>query len=210
MKLKEPLSGVLHLSGALLSVAAAVLLILSGLGDPWKIVSFSVYCSSLLILYSFSTLYHWLPQAAGGKGQLFRKLDHLSIYLLIAGTYTPFCLVTLRGPWGWSVFGVIWGFAFIGMLVQSVYINVNRRLTTLIYIGMGWMVVIAVKPLFEALPLNAILLLIGGGLAYSLGGVVYAYKRPNFAKYFGFHELWHVMVLAGSFLHFVCVFMYVK
>jgi hemolysin III len=208
MKFKDPLSGALHFAGALLSIAATVVLILSGLGDPWKIVSFSIYGATLFILYSFSTLYHWLPQEIGGKNQIFRKLDHLSIYLLIAGTYTPFCLVAIRGPWGWSLFGVIWGLAVIGMLVQSVYINVKRWITTLIYIGMGWMVVIALKPLFESLPLNGIYLLIAGGLSYSVGGIVYTVKKPNVSRYFGFHELWHIFVLAGSFLHFLCILMF--
>lgn len=209
IKLKEPLSGALHFSGAVLSAAAIVVLILSGIGDPWKIVSFSIYGTTLLVLYSFSTLYHWLPQEAGGKNQLFRKLDHLSIYLLIAGSYTPFCLVTIRGPWGWSLFGVVWGLAISGMLVQSVYINVKRWLTTSIYIGMGWMAVFAIKPILENLPTNGIYLLVAGGIAYSIGGVVYATKKPNLSKYFGFHELWHVFVLAGSFLHFLCILMFV-
>ncbi len=209
MKLKNPLSGSLHFIGALLSIAAIVLLILSGLGDPWKIISFSIYGSTLLILYSCSTLYHWLPQEAGGKNQIFRKLDHLSIYLLIAGTYTPFCLVTLRGPWGWSLFGVIWGLAIMGILIQAVYINVKRWITTSIYIGMGWMVVIALKPIYESLQLNGIYLLVAGGLAYSIGGVVYTLKKPNISKYFGYHELWHIFVLLGSFLHFLCVLIFV-
>jgi len=209
IKLKDPLSGALHFLGAALSAVAAVLLISSALGDPWRIVSFSIYGATLFILYSFSTLYHWLPQEAGGKDQLFRKLDHLSIYLLIAGTYTPFCLVTIRGPWGWSLFGIIWGFAIIGMLAQSVYINVKRWITTLIYLGMGWMVLIALKPLLEALPLNGVYLLIAGGLSYSIGGIVYVAKRPNFSKHFGFHELWHLFVLAGSFFHFLCVLIFV-
>jgi len=209
IKLKDPLSGALHFLGAALSVAALVLLILAGYGDPWRTVSFSIYGATLIILYSFSTLYHWLPQEAGGKDQLFRKLDHLSIYLLIAGTYTPFCLVTMRGPWGWSLFGIIWGLAITGILVQSVYINVKRWITTLIYVGMGWMVLIALNPLLEALPLNGVYLLIAGGLSYSIGGIVYAVKRPNFSKHFGFHELWHIFVLAGSLFHFLCVLIFV-
>lgn len=209
IKFKDPLSGALHFLGAVLSVIAAILLLFSALGDPWRIVSFSIYGATLFILYSFSTLYHWLPKEAGGKNQLFRKFDHLSIYLLIAGTYTPFCLVTMRGPWGWSLFGVVWGLAVIGMLVQSVYINVKRWITTLIYVGMGWMVLIALKPLLETLPLNGIYLLIAGGLSYSVGGIVYAIKKPNFSKHFGFHELWHIFVLAGSFFHFLCVLIFV-
>ncbi|MFA5112674.1 MAG: hemolysin III family protein [Candidatus Margulisiibacteriota bacterium] len=209
LRLKEPLSGALHFLGAVLAVLALVALILNGLDSPWKIVSFSIYGATLILLYNFSTLYHWAPPELGGKNQLFRKLDHLSIYLLIAGSYTPFCLVTMRGPWGWSLLGVVWGLALIGIMVQAIYINVDRRLTTLIYIGMGWMVLVAIKPLLAALPPNGIWLLFLGGLAYSLGGVVYALKKPNFSRFFGFHELWHLFVLLGSFLHFLAIYLYI-
>ncbi len=209
MKMKEPISSILHLLGAILSVAALVVLVLSGLDSVWKVVSFSIYGATLILLYSFSAVYHWVPQAWGGKNQLFRKLDHLSIYLLIAGTYTPFCLVTMRGPWGWSLFGVVWGLAIIGVLIQSVYINVDRRFTTLVYIGMGWMVVIAFKPLLDALSLNGIYLMVLGGVTYSVGGLVYAFKKPNLSKYFGFHELWHTFVLLGSFFHFLAIYYFI-
>ncbi|MDD4179571.1 MAG: hemolysin III family protein [Candidatus Margulisbacteria bacterium] len=209
MKLKEPLSGALHFLGLMLAVIASVFLILSGLDSAWKIVSFSIYGATLILLYNFSTIYHWIPKELGGETQLFRKLDHLAIYLLIAGTYTPFCLVTMRGPWGWSLFGIVWGLALAGILIQSVYINVDRRFTTLIYVGMGWMVLIAIKPLLETLNPNGIWLLVFGGVAYSVGGIVYALKKPNFSKYFGFHELWHLFVLLGSFFHFLAVYYYV-
>jgi hemolysin III len=209
MKLKDPLSGALHFLGVLLSIIALIILILNGLDSVWKLVSFSIYGATLILLYNFSTLYHWVPQELGGKQQLFRKLDHLSIYLLIAGTYTPFCLVTMRGPWGWSLLGVVWGLALIGILIQSVYINVDRSFTTLVYIGMGWMVLIAFKPLLATLNLNGIWLLLLGGVSYSVGGVVYARKKPNLFKYFGFHELWHVFVLLGSFCHFLAIYYYV-
>lgn len=209
MKLKDPVSGSLHFAGAVFAAIAIVLLVKAGWGDAWKIVSFSIYGATMLILYSFSTLYHCLPKEAGGPNQIFRKLDHLSIYLFIAGTYTPFCLVTLRGPWGWSLGGVIWGLAIAGILVQSVYINVKRWITTLIYIGMGWMVVIAIKPLMDHLDVNGLYLLLAGGLSYSGGGFVYALRKPNISKHFGFHELWHVFVLLGSLCHFLAVLMYV-
>lgn len=209
MKLKEPLSGALHLFGLTLSVFGLAALILAGPGSAWKIVSFSIYGAALILLFTFSVIYHWVPQSWGGPNQIFRKLDHLSIYLLIAGTYTPFCLVTMRGPWGWSLFGIIWGLAVSGILIQAVYINVDRRFTTLIYIAMGWMVLIAFKPLLGTLNINGIWLLIFGGAVYSLGGVVYALRRPNLFKYYGFHELWHSLVLLGAFLHFLAVYYYV-
>jgi hemolysin III len=209
MKLKDPVSGSLHFAGAVFAAIGMVLLVKAGLGDAWKIISFSVYGATLLILYNFSTLYHWLPMEIGGPNQLLRKLDHISIYLLIAGTYTPFCLVTLRGPWGWSLLSVIWGLAIAGIALQSVYINVDRRITTSIYVGMGWIVVTAIKPLMDHLDDNGLFLLLTGGLFYSVGGVVYALKKPNISNHFGFHELWHVFVLLGSFCHFLAIWLYV-
>lgn len=209
MRLREPLSGWIHFVGILLSIAALVVLVVVGHDSAWKVVAFSIYGGTLILQYNFSTLYHWVYGPNNQRLPLLRKLDHLSIYLLIAGTYTPFCLVTLRGPWGWSILGVIWGFALLGVVIQSIYINVNRIFTTIIYLGMGWMIVIALKPLLETLPLNGLWLLLAGGLAYSLGGVVYALKKPNFSKVFGFHELWHLFVLLGSFLHFLSILFYV-
>lgn len=185
------------------------MLLLSALGDPWKIVSFSIFGATLFILYSFSTLYHWLPKEAGGRYQLFRKLDHSSIYLLIAGSYTPFCLVTIRGPWGWSLFGIVWGLAVTGILIKYLNINTGRWIRTLLYVGMGWIAVIAIRPILENLSLNGLYLLVAGGLAYSIGGIFYTTKKPNFSKHFGFHELWHIFVLVGSFLHFLCVLIFV-
>ncbi len=207
--LKDPVSGALHFAGAIFAAIAIVLLVRAGWGDAWKIVSFSIYGASMLILFNFSTLYHWLPKEAGGPHQIFRKLDHLSIYLLIAGTYTPFCLVTLRGPWGWTIFGIIWGLAIAGILMQSVYINVARWLTTLVYLGMGWMIVVAIQPLMNNLEVNGLYLLLAGGLSYSVGGIIYGLKKPNIFKHFGFHELWHVFVLLGAFFHFMAVLLYV-
>lgn len=209
MKLKEPVSGFLHLIGALLSIAALVILVVIGHYDAWRVVSFSIYGATMIILYSASTLYHWLPQQAGGKNQIFRKFDHCSIYLLIAGTYTPFCLVTLNGPWGWSLFGVIWGLAILGVLVQSIYINVWRWLTTTIYILMGWLILVGLKPLLSNLPLNAFWWLLAGGLIYSIGGVIYTIKKPNLWKNFGYHELWHIFVLLGSACHFIVMFCFI-
>jgi hemolysin III len=163
----------------------------------------------MFLLYLFSTLYHWLPKEAGGKNQVFRKLDHLAIYLLIAGTYTPFCLNTLRGPWGWSIFGVVWGLAVVGMAIQGVFINVWRWLTTTVYVVMGWVIVLALKPLLANLSWNGFLLLLGGGVIYSIGGVIYTIKKPNLFKNFGYHELWHIFVLGGSICHFLALLFYV-
>ncbi len=210
ISLKDPLSGAIHLFGLFFGIAALVLLLVFGHDSAWKVVAFSVYGSTLIILYFASVLYHWLPQAAGGKQQLFRKFDHLSIYLLIAGTYTPFCLIPLRGPWGWSIFGVVWGLAILGVALQSIYINVWRWLTTTVYIVMGWLIVIGIKPLIEHLPLAGILWLIAGGIIYTIGGVIYTIKKPDLLCYFGYHELWHTLVFLGSLCHFVAIFFYLS
>lgn len=209
MKLKEPLSGLLHLIGALLAIPALVVLLVIGHSSVWKVVSFSIYGASLFFLYLFSTLYHWLPHEAGGKKQIFRKLDHLAIYFLIAGTYTPFCLNTLRGPWGWTIFGLVWGIGITAMAIQAVYINVWRWLTTTVYIVMGWLIVIGLKPLTQNIAPQGFYLLLAGGIVYSIGGVIYTIKKPNLFKYFGYHELWHVFVLIGSILHFLALLFYV-
>lgn len=209
IKLKEPLSGLLHLFGMFFGIAALVLLLVFGHDSPWKVVSFSIYGASVILLYLFSTLYHWLPKEAGGKYQVFRKLDHCSIYALIAGTYTPFCLITLNGAWGWTLFGLIWGLAITAITIQAIYINVWRWLTTTAYVVMGWLIVIALKPLIENLPAAGFYWLFAGGVIYSLGGIIYTIKKPNLFKKFGYHELWHVLVLLGSICHFVTLFFYV-
>lgn len=208
MSLKEPLNGLIHLIGAVLAIPATIILIILGRDSAWKIVSFSVYGLTLFLLYLFSTLYHWLPASAGGRYQVLRKFDHLAIYLLIAGTYTPFCLVILRGPWGWTVFGIVWAFAVTFVTLQSIFIDLPRWLTTTIYILMGWSIVIAIKPLINMLEWPGILLLVLGGVVYSLGGVIYTIKKPNLFKNFDYHALWHILVLLGSALIYVVMLVY--
>jgi hemolysin III len=208
LKLKDPLNGLIHLIGALLVIPATVILIILGSDSAWKIVSFSIYGTTLLLLYIFSTLYHWLPEKAGGKYQVFRKLDHLAIYAFIAGTYTPFCLISIRGPWGWTLFGAIWTLAITAISLQAIFINLPRSLTTSLYIIMGWLIITVLKPLLSTLPFYGFLLLILGGTIYSLGGVIYTIKKPNLFKHFNYHALWHVMVLLGSICHFLVILFY--
>jgi hemolysin III len=208
-KLKEPLAGSIHLVGAVLSIPALIILIVFGSNSVWKVASFSVYGASLFMVFFFGALYHWLPVEAGGRFQIFRKLDHCSIYLLIAGTYTPFCLNTLRGPWGWTIFGMVWGMAIFGVIVQSVYIDVWRWLTTAVYILMGWLILAALRPLIIALPAPGIWWLLAGGIIYSIGGVIYTLRGPDLHPKFGYHELWHIMVLMGAACHFVAILKYV-
>lgn len=200
----ERLNGVTHLLGTALAAAgAAVLVVLaSRQGDPWKIVSFSIYGAMLFLLYTVSTLYH---STRGKIKDVFRKLDHCSIYLLIAGTYTPFTLVTLRGAWGWSLFGVIWGLAALG-ITQETWLGKGPRIISLIiYILMGWLSVIAMKPLIVALTPAGFAWLAAGGLLYTGGIIFYALDD----KLRHGHGIWHVFVLAGSVSHYLAILLYV-
>ena len=193
-----------HLVGALLACAGAVwLLVLASLeGELLKIISVAIYGLTLVLLYSISTLYHSLQGAAKG---LMRKLDHLSIYLLIAGSYTPFCLVTLEGAWGWSLFGIVWTLAVIGMLQEIKPRSEARVLSIVIYAVMGWIVLVAVKPLIAALGREGFIWLAGGGVLYTVGIIFFAYD----SRFRHWHGIWHLFVMGGSLMHFVAVLRYV-
>lgn len=193
-----------HLVGAVLACIGALwLIVVAGLqGDPWKIVSFSIYGVTLLMLYGISTLYH---STRGRTKVIMRKLDHLSIYLLIAGSYTPFCLVSLRGSWGWSLFGVVWGLAVIGMLQEIKPRSEARVLSIVIYAVMGWIVLVAVNPLLRSLGAAGFAWLAAGGVFYTVGIVFFAFDR----RYRHWHGIWHLFVIAGSTLHFIAMFFYV-
>ena len=193
-----------HLVGALMSVVGVMVLIAMTvrMGDPWKIVSVSVFGATLILLYSASTLYHSLR---GRAKLILRKLDHLSIYLLIAGTYTPFCLVTLRGAWGWTLFGVVWGLAVIGMLQEIKPRSEARIMSLVIYAVMGWVVVIAIKPLLERIETAGFVWLAAGGLLYTIGIVFYAFD----SRFRHWHGIWHLFVVGGSLAHYVAIAFYV-
>lgn len=200
----EKLNAWTHLVGAVLALAGTVLLIVVAAldGDPWKIVSVSIYGATLVILYSASTLYHSVRGRAKG---VLRKFDHHSIYLLIAGSYTPFCLVSLRGPWGWSLFGTVWGLALLGMLQELRPRNGARLLSVLIYVVMGWVALVALVPLKSALGTAGFAWLAAGGLVYTIGIVFYALDtRLRHA-----HGIWHLFVIAGSAVHYFAILFYV-
>ena len=210
-KIKDPVSALTHLVGAVLSLFGALLLIRYAYQEAttWHIVSFIIYSISLISLYTASTIYHWVP-ISGEKGLIFRKIDHMMIYILIAGTYTPICLISLRGPWGWSLLISIWILAIAGIILKSISMDIPRWLSTGIYIVMGWLVAIAFYPLRRSLPTQGILWLIGGGIVYTLGAVIYALKWPKFTnKWFGFHELFHLFVIGGSVCHFLLMYKYI-
>jgi hemolysin III len=204
MDKRERFNSISHLIGTGLALAGLVVLVVYAArqGDPWKIVSFSIYGVSLLVLYLFSALYH----SVSGKAKVtFQKLDHAAIYLLIAGTYTPFTLVTLRGAWGWPLFGVIWGLALVG-IVQDVLITQRRRiLSVVIYLLMGWLALIAIRPLARVFPSAGLAWMIAGGLIYTIGVLFYVLgERISYG-----HVIFHCFVLAGSTCHYITILFYV-
>ena len=193
-----------HLVGAVLAVVGAVwLLVYASLyGDVWKVVSMAIYGATLVTLYSASTVYH---SVRGRAKQIMQKVDHFSIYLLIAGSYTPFCLVTLRGAWGWTLFGIVWGLAIIGILQEIKPRSEARIMSIVIYAVMGWIVLVAVKPLLAALGTAGFSFLAAGGALYTIGIIFFAYDT----RFRHWHGIWHLFVIAGSLLHFVAICFYV-
>lgn len=200
----ERFNSISHLVGAVAALVGLVVVVVMAArqGDPWKIVSLSVYGTTLFLLYTVSTLYHSLE---GRAKRIFRKLDHLSIYLLIAGTYTPFTLVTLRGAWGWALFGVIWGLALAGMALETLPQQGNRILSVVVYVLMGWLVLVALKPLLAALPTSGFIGLLLGGIFYTGGLAFYLFDE----RIRHFHGIWHLFVLAGSVSHYLTILLYV-
>jgi hemolysin III len=197
---EEIFNSITHGIGVLLSIAALVILVVLavGKGDKWHIVSFSIYGSSLILLYLASTLYHSFTKEK--IKNLFARFDHAAIFLLIAGTYTPFLLTALRGTFGWVLFGIIWGVAVIGVVIRSIYLTRFRKLMVAMYLVMGWMFVVAVGPMIKNLPLTSIIFLFLGGLFYSVGVVFYMKRNLKYG-----HGIWHLFVLAGSIMHFFAV-----
>jgi len=211
MKVRDPFSGFSHLAGAILSVAGLCLLVryASVNGTVRHIVSFSIFGASLILLYTASSIYHLLSVSEKSI-RVLRKIDHMMIYILIAGTYTPVCLIPLRGGWGWSLLISIWSIAMAGIVLKVLWFNAPRWLYTLFYLLMGWLIVIAFVPLVRTMPIAAMLWLIAGGLLYTVGAVIYGTKWPKLkSKVFGFHEMFHIFVLYGSFCHFWMMFRYI-
>ena len=199
----EKFNAVTHVVGTVLALlGATVLVVLAAMeGDPWKVSSVAIYGVTLVSLYSISGLYHSLR---GRPKNILRELDHQSIYLLIAGSYTPFCLVTLRGPWGWSLLGVVWGLALLGGLQELWTRSGARILSVLIYVLMGWCIVVAMVPLVKNLPTGGVAWLMTGGVLYTGGIVFYAFDE----KLKHGHGIWHLFVLAGSISHYISIVVY--
>ena len=193
-----------HLVGALLALGGAVwLLVLAAASGDWlKIFAIAVYGTTLVLLYSISTIYH---SVRGRAKRVLRKLDHLSIYLLIAGSYTPFCLITLRGPWGWSLFGIVWTLALIGMLQEIKPRSEARVMSLVIYAVMGWIVLVAVNPLLASLGAAGFVWLAAGGVLYTVGIIFFVFDE----RFRHWHGIWHLFVIAGSLMHFIAILFYV-
>lgn len=193
-----------HAVGVVFSIAALVLMVLYAVenGDPYFIVAVSIFGATLILLYLMSTLYHSVRHPK--VKHVFRVFDHSCIYLLIAGSYTPFTLVTLRGGWGWTLFGLTWGLALCGIIFKIFFTKRFSILSTLMYIALGWLVIVAIKPLLGAVPTGGVAWLVAGGLLYTFGVVFYAWRRIPYH-----HAIWHLFVMAGSFCHFLAVYYYV-
>jgi hemolysin III len=205
MHFGERFNSITHLVGAVLSVAGLATLVTMGAldGDAYKVVSFAIYGAMLLVLYAISTLYHWVRNPR--IKSVLQKCDHSAIYLLIAGSYTPFTLVTLRGPWGWSLFGVSWGLAALGIVQELTLGRRTRSVSMVLYVLMGWLALVAIHPLVTALPPAGTAWLVAGGLIYSAG--IYFFINDERIRHG--HGIWHLFVLGGSLCQFVTVARYV-
>lgn len=209
--IKDPVSGYTHLAGAVASVVGLAVLIVAALsyGTPRHIISYTVFGVSLICLYSASAAYHLFDGSAQGKTPL-RTLDHMMIYVLIAGTYTPVCLIALNGSLRWIMFAAVWSCAAAGILTQGLWFNAPRWLSTAYYTIMGWLGILVIVPLWRAMSAGGIAFLLGGGLLYTIGAVIYAAKLPHTPwRGFGFHEIFHLFVIGGSLCHYLMILLYV-
>lgn len=207
---REPVNALTHLFGAILSIVGTIILLnyTEIPLTPVVIASILIFGISLVALYTTSGIYH-LVHTTDTVLEKLRKLDHSMIFILIAGSYTPFCMLSLTGGWKWSIITIVWSLAIIGITLKMFWINMPRWLSTGFYIGMGWIALFALKPLYDSLSLGGFLFLLLGGIMYTIGGIIYGLKKPNFSPEFGFHEIFHIFVLLGSFCHYWAILKYV-
>ena len=208
--IREPVNALTHLLGAVLSIIGTIVLLsyTEAPLNPVTIISILIFGISLAALYTTSGIYHLVHTTDAILTKL-RKLDHSMIFLLIAGSYTPFCMLSLSGAWQWSIIIIVWSLALIGISLKMFWIDMPRWLSTGFYIGMGWIALFALKPLYDSLSIGGFFFLLLGGIMYTLGGIIYGIKKPNFSPEFGFHEIFHIFVLLGSFCHYWSIFKYV-
>lgn len=207
--LRDPFSSLSHLIGALLAAVGLVFMILKStdLNQHFGLylASYLVFGITLILMFSASALYHWAKISEAGIRQL-KRIDHIAIFAVIAGTYTPFCLIGLKGSYGWWLFGIIWGIALFGIAMKIFWLHAPRFVSTLFYLAMGWACAFAIGPLSEAISEQALYWLIMGGVSYSVGAIVYALKWPNpIPDHFGFHEIWHLFVIGGAASHYISI-----
>jgi hemolysin III len=210
-KMREPVNGLTHLVGGLLACAGLILLLAKAVnvGRTDQFVAFGIFGVSLVALYAASALYHLLPLSPLGVARL-RRVDHMMIFVLIAGTYTPVCLLALEGGWRGGLLGLVWGLALCGVLLKLLWMGAPRWLSVMLYLGMGWIAVVGASAIFRAVPAGGTAWILAGGLIYSVGALIYGLKRPNLIPgTLGFHELWHLLVMAGSACHFWAMLRYI-
>ena len=209
---REAVNGITHLIGAILAFAGLLALVIkTTIKDP-SVMSLSaviIFGISLILLYSASATYH-LTIAGDDRIKFLRKIDHSMIFILIAGSYAPFCLISLKGIEGFILFGILLFIAILGVCFKLIWFNCPRWISTLIYVAMGWMAIFVIKPLYHSLSIDGLILLVAGGLAYTVGAVIYGLK-PSFLKFknFEYHEIFHLFLMLGCILHFICVYVYV-
>ena len=206
------MNGFTHFIGVILSITATFLLIIKSNDSQSLIgvISISVFGISMILLFTASTLYHWLKLSEEGIKKL-RKVDHIMIFIYIAATYTPICIIVLKGYIGWLLLIAVWLVAIFGVIIKLLWMNAPRWLSTLIYVLMGWLAVVVIYPLFSSLEIDALLWLFTGGLFYTVGAIIYALKKPDpFPGILGFHEIFHLFVLAGSFSHYWVMYKYIS
>ncbi len=208
--LREPVNALTHLFGAVLSLIGTIFLLnLTDISlSTTAIVSIIIFGMSLVALYTTSGIYHLVHTTDAILLKL-KKLDHSMIFVLIAGSYTPFCMLSLTGAWKWSIIITVWSLAIIGIILKVCWINMPRWLSTGFYIGMGWIALFALKPLYASLSLGGFIYLLLGGLMYTIGGIIYGCKKPNISPNFGFHEIFHIFVMLGSACHYWAILRYV-
>lgn len=210
--LREPMNGFTHFIGIVLSIVGTIFLISSSL-NPYKsnhLIAFSIFGLGLILLYSTSTLYHWLKLSDDGILRM-RKADHIMIFINIAATYTPVCMIALKNNLGWTLLFIIWSIALAGILIKIFWIQAPRWLSTTIYVLMGWMAVVVIIPLIEVLQVQALVWLFIGGVFFTTGAIIYALKKPDpYPGILGFHEIFHLFVLLGSFSHFWMIYKYIS
>lgn len=202
---EEIANSITHGIGAVLSIAALIILVIEAkrYGDIWHLVSYSIFGSSLILMYLSSTLYHSFSNPR--IKSLFARFDHIAIFLLIAGTYTPVLLTSIRGVWGWTLFGIIWSIALIGVIIRSIFLHRFRKLMVVIYLLMGWMFVLAGEQIYMSLSSKSLTFLGLGGIAYSAGVLFYMWRKLPYS-----HGIWHLFVLAGSIFHFFAIYYILK